>query len=329
MSQFLYFIFIYTILIFIWSYIFVNTKKGDIINQSFLIFLGVILVWMILDVSSSFVIQNSVLNFIAKSLYFILMLNMAVTFLNFVYRLVNRKYDLLFYLSVFLNTATIIARYFYPLSFSDPNFWRLESLFIGSLMAFIFTVPMIVSIYIIIQYLRTTKKSLVKSQLKFTLIGVSIATTVSILSEYVLPVLLKTPPQISLMYIAILIFILFLFFAIIKFRFLNITIETIYENLFLYSNEGILLIDSNMNILNINHAAKSILKDFEGDEQMKINSFIKEYSFEEDYFQYEVTIQVDNELHHLLLSQSPIQFNENGPSKILHITDVTNKHIAY
>jgi len=326
--QFFYFVLIYSILIFIWSYILVNTKKDDKINQSFLIFLGVVLIWMTLDASSSLSIQNSVLNFIVKSLYFISMLNMAVAFLNFVYQLVNRKYDLLFYLSLFLNTATIILRYFYPLSFSNPNFWRIESVFIATLMAVIFSVPMIVAIYMVIRYLHTTQKALVKSQLKFTWIGVSIATVISILSEYVLPVLLKTPSRISLMYIAILIFILFLFFAIIKFKFLNITIETLYENLFLYSNEGILLIDRNMNILNINHTAKNILKNFRADEKMKINSFIKEYCFDEDYFQFEATMQVDDELHYIILSQSPIQSSDRTPSKILHITDVTKNHVA-
>lgn len=298
------------------------------INQSFLVFLGVVLLWMILDASSSLVIQNSMLNFIVKSLYFILMLNMSVAFLNFVYRLVNRKYDLLFYLSLCLNTATIILRYFYPLSFSDPNFWRIESLFIATLMAVIFTVPMILALYIVIRYLHTAKKELVKSQLKFTLIGVSIATVISILSEYVLPVLLKTPSQISLMYIAILILIIFLFFAIIKFKFLNVTIETLYENLFLYSNEGIILIDSDMNILSINNTAKGILKNFKADEKMKINTFIKEYCFDEDYSQFEVTMQLDDELKYILLSQSPIQSSDRRPSKILHITDVTKNHVA-
>lgn len=328
MFQFFYFIVIYSILIFIGSYILINTKRDDKINQSFLIFLGVVLLWMILDASSTLSIQNIMLNFIIKSLYFISMLNMAVAFLNFVYRLVSRKYDLLFYLSLLLNTVAIILRYFYPLSFSNPNFWRIESVFIATLMAVIFSVPMIVAIYIVIRYLRTTQKALVKSQLKFTLIGVAIATFISILSEYALPVLLKTPSHTSLMYIAILIFILFLFFAIIKFKFLNITIDAIYENLFLFSNEGILLIDSNMNILNINHAAKNILKNYKADEKMKINTFIKEYCYDEDYLQFEATIQVDDELHVILLSQSPIQSNDKLPSKILHITDVTKNHNA-
>ena len=86
MFQFFYFTLIYSILIFIGSYILINTKRDDKINQSFLIFLGVVLFWMVLDASSSLSIQNSVLNFIIKSLYFISMLNMAVAFLNFVYR---------------------------------------------------------------------------------------------------------------------------------------------------------------------------------------------------------------------------------------------------
>lgn len=328
MFQFFYFILIYSILIFIWSYILINTKKDNKINQSFLVFLGVVLFWMILDVSNGFIIKNSTLNFIVKSLYFISMLNMAVAFLNFVYQLTNKKYDLLFYVSLFLNTATIILRYFYPLNFSEPNFWRVDSLFMGTLMAFIFSVPMIVAICIVIRYLHATKKALVKSQLKFILIGASIATVVSVLSEYVLPVLLKKPSQISFMYLAILIFVLFIFFAVIKFKFLNVTIETIYENLFLYSNEGILLIDSNMNILSINHTAKNILKNFRDDEKMKITSLIKEYRFEENYFQFETTIHVNDELCYIILSQSPIQSSDRKPSKILHITDVTKNHIA-
>ncbi|MEI7883799.1 MAG: GGDEF domain-containing protein [Clostridia bacterium] len=61
---------------------------------------------------------------------------------------------------------------------------------------------------------------------------------------------------------------------------------------------------------------------------MKINSLVKEYRFEEDYFQFETTIYVNDELRYIIISQSPIQSSDRSPSKILHITDVTKNHIA-
>lgn len=326
MFQFAYFLVIYSILIFMWCYVFANTKKDDPINVSFLLFLGIILLWLILNVSNYY-ITNWYLSFFIKTLYFISLLNLSVFFMNFVYRLVNRNYDRLFYGLVVLNTITVFSRFIFPIDYSTLNFWRLENVFYATVMATVLTIPMIWSIYLIVRYLRSTKNMQLKRQLNYVLLGISFASIVSILSEYVFPVYLNNYPQISLMYIAFLVLIYFLFLAIIKHQFLNVREEYIYQNLFIYSNEGILLIDENNTILSINNKAKLIFALDNLIENTKITEFINAYDFSNDYNQFDISVTISGEIKHLLISQSLIKTTEKMSAKLLHITDNTMNKI--
>ncbi|GAA0720309.1 GGDEF domain-containing protein [Clostridium malenominatum] len=328
MVKSLYFIIIYTILLFIWSYVFANSKREDKVNSSFLLFLGVILLWMILSFINFYNFSYKV-NFIIQSVYWISLLNIAIVFLNFIYQLLERKHDFIYYIVFMLNTLTILSRYFlYPINYSEPNFWRLSSVGVATFMSTVFSLPLIWGSYLIFRQYKLTENKRVKKQLKYVLIGITLAGIISYFSEYIIPVFIPALDEHSFMYIAILILVLFLVVAVTKEKFLNVEMEYIYEELFLHSNKGILLIDKYKTIICVNNAAKSILGNSEINKGMKISEFIEQYQFNEDYYKKEITITIKDELRYLNIWQFPIKTSSKSTIKLLEIIDITKDKLT-
>jgi len=67
MFQLMLFAVIYGIMMFIWSFVYLN-KSRDKVNQSFLWFLSIILLWMVLSVSNDYR-DNSPIGLLVKTVY--------------------------------------------------------------------------------------------------------------------------------------------------------------------------------------------------------------------------------------------------------------------
>ena len=113
MLELLALVFIYGVMMFIWTFVFLN-RSHDKVNQSFLAFLSNILVWMVLNNLDNYG-DGTVVTLAAKTAYWLSMMYLSITFLLFVYRLIKRKIDWLFYLSLGLNTLAVVVRYLYPM----------------------------------------------------------------------------------------------------------------------------------------------------------------------------------------------------------------------
>jgi diguanylate cyclase (GGDEF)-like protein len=199
---------------------------------------------------------------------------------------------------------------------------------IAAVMSFIFSLPMIWAVFLIIRHYIMSPRKKLKHQLRYVIIGIVLASVISIISEFLIPAMRLSDGKFSLMYLAIFALVILLFFAIVRHQFLNVQLEYIYQNLFMFSHEGIILIDKDMSILSINQAARAIFKnvDFNGD--IRITQCIGDYDFNEDYAQHETTAQIGNDLIYLLISQSPIDSEKNITVKLLHIINITpNKRI--
>jgi diguanylate cyclase (GGDEF)-like protein len=322
MLQFITFAIIYGILMYIWTFVYIN-KSHNKINQTFLIFLSVLLLWMILSVGNTYN-ESSVLGFIVKNVYFLCMFNMSLTFLLFIYRLIKRKQDIVFYIVVAVNTLTIIIRYLLPIDFFDPTFWRYTDPVIAPMMSATFSFPVAFAIFLIIHEYRITKDSRLKAQLKNISLGIGIACFISVISEYILPTWFQINTHLSLMYLAILILILIVFFSIMKYRFLNMQTDYIYRKLFLHSSDGIIIINKDDRVVCINEVAKEILQDENLDSGDKIKDYIKEYDFGTNYRQQELIISSDGSDRYISLSQHSIDAEDKDSAKLLIITDITS-----
>lgn len=326
MGEILFFIIIYTILVFIWGYIYARRKQKDKATNAFLFFLSTILLWMVLSISN-FYEASPGLYILMQKVYWIILLNMATVFLYFIYGLLNKKLDFIFYFLLSLNTATIIVRYFLEMDYTQENFWRLDDVKVATLMASIFTLPMLWAIINIIVRYRNTKDLKLKKSLKFLLYGISIATLISVISEYIGPIFIPDLKTFSFMYVAILTLVLFLVLAVVKEQFLNVEMEYIYEELFLNSNEGIILINKNERVVSVNNPAKVALRVATIEKGVYMKDIIKDYDFDKDNTRYEISIESDNEINYLSLSQNVIKVDNKKTMKLLHIINITNTKV--
>ena len=281
------------------------------------------MIWMALSVVNNDC-DASFLGLSLKTVYWYSMLNMSPFFLLFVYRLTNRKIDPLFILSVTVNELTLFSRYLFPMDYSDPAFWRLSDPLIAPVMSFLFSVAAIVGLVLLIREFLTMRDPKKRNQLKYISIGIGTALPVSVISEYILPVVFKIDTHLTLMYVAMLIFVVFTFVSITKHRFLNLRLEYFYKRLFLNALDGIVVVDRNNKILYINEIAKEILIDDNDEFRDRITDYIKEYSYDANYKQHEVAITVHGREEYLNITQFPIDADTKHPAKLLTITNITS-----
>ncbi|HML46033.1 MAG TPA: diguanylate cyclase, partial [Clostridia bacterium] len=326
MLQLISFAFIYAIMIFIWSFVYLN-RSHDKINQSFLWFLSAILLWMVLCVSNSHN-DASFLGLAVKTVYWYSMMNMSLFFLWFIHRLIGRRLDGLFWAHVALNTLTLFSRYLFPMDYSDPTFWRLDTPIVAPAMSAIFSLPVAYGLYLIIRQFKTTADARQKAQLRLILWGSGLACAVSIVSEYVLPALFGINTQFYLMFYAILIYVVAIFISIMKYRLMNIQSDYIFRKLFQNSSDGIVIIHRNLKILSINTMAKEVLGDGKLDSGDKITDRLPDYDFETNYRHEEMTFFVGGDRHYLSVTQYPIDEQDRLTAKLLIITDITQNKLS-
>ncbi|ODU57877.1 MAG: hypothetical protein ABT01_01360 [Clostridium sp. SCN 57-10] len=321
MEQFIVFAVIYGIMMFIWTFVFLN-KSNDKVNQSFLCLISLIILWMVLSLCNNYS-NSSVLVLILKTVYWISMMNLALFFLLFVYRLVQKKLDTVFYCFAVVNTLTIFSRYVFPIDYQDLTFWRLSLPVVAPIMATIFTMPAAYALFLIIKDYFFTKDQRKKLQLSYMFWGVGVACLVSVISEYLLPVRFHKDAGLSLMYVAILIFAASIFISIMKYKLLNMRSEYIYRKVLLNSAEGTILINKNRRIICINDAAKGILQDNRVGIGDQISDYIPDYAYEANYKLHEVKIHTAGGEACLALTQYPIEPEDRNSAKLLTVSDVT------
>lgn len=324
MFQLIALVLIYGVMMFIWSFVFLN-RSHDRINQAFLVFLSNILIWMTLNNLNDYS-DGTTLSLVMKTVYWLSMMYLSITFLLFIYRLIRRRTDWLFYLSLGLNTLMVAVRYLYPMDYTDPAFWRLSDPIVAPLMSFAFSLPAIYALYLVLRQAVSTKDARQRAQLNYILFGIGLALIVSVFSEYVLPSVFHITDQLYLMHAAIAIFVVAIFISIMRHRLLTLRWDYIYRNLFLNASEGILIVSHAGRIVSVNHAGREILHDEHLDAGDLVSDYIPDYRFETDYHRHELTLSRGNVQRYVSLTQYPIDEMERDTTKLLVLTDLTQAH---
>ena len=327
MLQLLALVFIYGVMMFIWTFVYLN-RSHDKVNQSFLVFLSNILIWMVLNNLDDFS-DGTLATLAVKTVYWLSMMFLSITFLLFVYRLVKRKIDWLFYLSLGLNTLVVIIRYCYPMDYSNPTFWRLYDPVVAPLMSLAFSLPAIYALYLVFRSILSTKDKRQRAQMNFILYGIGLALVVSVISEYVLPAVFHVHEKLYLMHFAIAIFVVAIFVSIMRYRLLNLRSDYIYRNLFLNASEGILIVNRAGRIVSVNRVGKEILHDENLDAGDIVANYIPGYRYDLDYIQQEMALTLGGERRYLLLTQYPIDELERDTTKLLVLADLTQSRARH
>lgn len=314
-------------MVFIASFVWLNSGLGssetERIIRSFFILASSAAAWMVLSVADRHA-DTSIPGLILKSVFCFCMLNMSVMFLLFTYRLVNRSLDGIFATVLTVNTLAILARYLLPIDYSDPVFWRMDDPVLALAMSVIFSMPVVYAMILLVASCVKTNDERRKKQLKSIFAGAAIATVVSIISEYILPAFFDIDTSITLLYVALLIFVLFTGYAILKHRLLLVRSDYVFRKLFMDAHEGTLIVDKNARVISVNKQAMRILHTDSIDIGDPVSGYIDGYEYEADYRQHEIVKTTDGDTSYLLLTQYPIEPSDPGSAKILTITDITD-----
>lgn len=321
MLQLISLVLIYGAMMFIWSFAFLN-RSHDQVNQSFLVFLSNILVWMVLNNLNEYG-DGSVLSIVAKTVYWLSMMYLAITFLFFIYRLLKKPLDWLFYLALGVNTLTVVVRYLLPIDYTDPTFWRMSDPVIAPLMSFTFSLPAIYALILVLRQILATKDARQRAQLNYILYGIGLALVVSVLSEYVLPAVFHVESELYLMYYAIAIFVVAIFISIMRYRLLSLRSDYIYRSLFLNASEGILIVNKSGRIVSVNRVGRQILRDDNLDAGDLVTGYLPDYRFDADYRHHEVECVLGGQNCYLDLSQHTIDELGRDTTKLLLLNDRT------
>lgn len=325
MIQLISLVMIYAVMMFIWTFVFLN-RSHDKVNQAFLIFLTNIMVWMVLNNLDEFS-DGTLVTIGTKTVYWLSMMYLSITFLYFIYRLLRRKIDWKFYLALCFNTLMVVVRYLYPIDYSDPTFWRLSLPVVAPLMATAFSLPAIYALYLVFRQVITTKDARLRVQMNYILYGIGLALVISVISEYLLPTVFHINEKLYLMHSAIAIFAVAMFISIMRHRLLNLRADYIYQNLFFNASDGILIVNRAGRIVSINRSCKELLLDEHLDAGDAVANYLPEYRFDTDYSQYELEYTHAGQTRYLSMTQYPIDEGYREKTKLLVLSDLTQARL--
>ncbi len=174
--------------------------------------------------------------------------------------------------------------------------------------------------------IKFSKKSDEKKQLKLLLFGTLSTLFCAILFDVLLPEMFEIMwiPRISSSITAVQCY--FVFVAIKKYRFMTINVEDVCLNIFDHIHEGIILLDKDKKILDINSIGRNMLGICGLDnEDISLHSIIPDYEYEREYLNQEMSVKTcEGKELTVIFNQikMPNEFRNMG--KIIVLYDITD-----
>jgi len=187
-------------------------------------------------------------------------------------------------------------------------------------------IPFIYSIFLMLKKLLSTGDKLLKNQLFFLLLGTILFILLTAINELLIPNINGLEDFIQISSSLTIVQSSFIFLAITKYKFLSINAEEVADSLFKNVKHGIVLLDINGNIIQINKAAVDILhiQNFNV-HSLKIHNLLFNYDFDKDYDEYITTTMYNSYEKFVSITQGMIKSSHIKLGKILLIRDITYK----
>ncbi|MDG5815150.1 ATP-binding protein [Chitinispirillales bacterium ANBcel5] len=265
-----------------------------------------------------------------------IVLSLGYVYLNFVFELLQKKHNIVYWLSLLLFVVALVIVLNYPPL--EPV--TLEGL---NLVIYVPTQAFVVSIwlafivapgyatYLCIKKLRSTNDLQLKKQIRLVVTGSLLSNTVSLIT---LSAHLVTDYHILVRFasIGILFDTIFLCLAIRMHHFLCVDVEKLehsFNLIFDNVHEAVLLLESNGAVIQINRSARKLLGSCaEKYTHKDLQERIKGYRFSDDFNVAPATFTDEFGTHEMLISQSPIKSNDSSLGKLLIMHDVTTQKRA-
>jgi len=298
------------------------------VNRTYVMLASAISMWVLCSAAFHLPIENTAIVHFSK-FSSIFWYSTGFFFMNFTYVFLRRRRDLFYYfilgaaaLTILVSTNTDLivsgfSHYFWGWRFTEgPQFTAATVLVI--------IMPIVISWILAVRYRIRTQDPVRRSQLTPLLSGTIIALVFSAVNQFLIP---RIPGlENSVRYTASwsVILSLFVFYTIIRYRFLTPGINTIAMELFSSSVEGVVILDNTGSVLHINKAALRILNIAEADMlSLRMETLIDGYRSDAVYSNFQTTTAGPKEKRTVLLSQSDIRAGVITTGKILIINDIT------
>jgi PAS domain S-box-containing protein len=312
-----------------WGYVLAQKQKKPV-NQAYLILSVSVSCWLT---------QNLILWLPVDKLWYdiliflnpIFWLPIGFLFLNFSYAYLNRKRDFFYFFSLFLTVSTIVVslatnlmgrgyeiKFWGPLPLSGVLYY--PSVLLDLLLPCVYSLSLLYRCFCKIDDVNQ------KNQLILIIFGTGIGLSVGSFTDIILSHTFHLLNVIPLGSTGGAILSIFVFFAIIKYRFLTIDIGDVADDLFSNVQDGIIILKGEDSIIQINQTARNMFNLLGEDLlSIRISGLIDNYNYMQKYNDFETKLfdNVNKQTKVVSLSQSTIRFANREVGKILIIRDIT------
>ncbi|MCL6589197.1 MAG: PAS domain S-box protein [Firmicutes bacterium] len=309
-----------------WSYILAQHRKSPV-NRAYLILSGVIGGWNIINLILWSPVHQG-LRVIIMRFSPLFWVPTGFLFLNFVYVVINKRRDYLFFLVMFLTViATILSVasewivYGYKMFWWGPGQENGPLYYLTSILVLV--LPAAYALWLVYRGSKAAGNPVQKKQLQLILWGGFVALSVAFFTDVFLAFIFRVDYSLPSGSMACAILAIFVFLAVIRYRFLTVGIEDIAAALFANVQDGVVIVDDQQTILLMNQAAYQLFGLKKGEPfNAQVTHYLNDYDFEVSYKNHETTLR-DNPKIFVSLSQSNVYNQNRQAGKLLIIRDIT------
>ena len=312
------------------TYVFANNRRAPL-NQAYLLLSGLFVVWMFFDIVHWSPIPEAAIVPLLK-MQSAVWIPVGFVFLNFCYVILGRKKDRLYYVALAVAVAMVLLslssnlviggyqrEYWGTLLVGGPAFPEVTSVVAGTL---------VVGLVLLWSRMRSSGDAIERKQIALVVYGTAAAIIVVMVTMVVMPQFFGAT-SLPMTHLGITIHLLFVFVAIIRYRFFTIGIDDVAEDLFSNVRDGVIIMNRNEDILQINKAAHRLLGlERNGTVDHRILSLVRQYHQGANARHYETSFGRGHGKRIVQVASSPVRQNGRDIGSIIFLRDLTRQKQA-
>ncbi len=318
--------------VFAWSYIYAQ-KQGTAVNKTCLIFLASLLGWVFCDLLAWMPTPASWKVPIFK-IACIFWVPSGFLFLNFTYAFLEKEKDIFYKIMMGACVTAVLLSLVTDLSIGghERTYWGemvIPGILFVPIALFLVTPSTLYAYYLTFMRVLKTDDANQKKQLALLLLGVTISLSIGLVCDVLFPTVLKVRDFIRMGSSGCGVISLCAFLAVIKYNFLSVGVEKAAKKLFENILEGILVVSSEGDVIQINEAAKAMFHIGDSEtKHLRISDLLADHDCTQTYQNREIRIARKGEKRYLSVSQSAIEEYGVELGKLIIIRDFTDIRLA-
>ena len=315
---------------FLWSFIFVTNRKSGA-GRAYLLYCGSMVLWGLADMVYVSVTSPDIIRVLFRGLS-PLYISPCILFLNFVYALIGKKRDAVFYFFL----ASLVAGLAFVL-FTDL-FVNISALTVSSrglfpsrgryyliIVLVLYILPIFYALALLAGRLVSSRDPFIKKQYALVIAGTLLSVLMSVTDNLMASVSMDSEGVLNMAPPFIIAQTLFVFIAMTRYRFLTMPVQQIAEELFSHINDAVIILDKERNILEMNETARGMLDLAEGP-GMPADRLLPEQFFPDDDLRpREMTLFSRGKRRSVLISQSPIIQHNTVTGRLVIVKDISDR----